>query len=107
MQRRCVCHSSGHVQRYEKPVVYAPRHKEWVDCHRTGNGGYDNVKRLSHLRKTLFKDTMSFGQKHMVLDYLCLAYGLFAENRRFAYGGIVLAGFNMPGRNNDRAKGDK
>ena len=37
-----------------KPVFYVPGDNEWTDCHRTNNGGYDNLERLDHLRKVMF-----------------------------------------------------
>src|SRR3954454_11133508 len=38
----------------KKPVVYVPGDNEWTDCHRTNNGGYDNLERLAYLRKVMF-----------------------------------------------------
>src|SRR3954464_1813058 len=35
---------------FKKPVVYIPGDNEWTDCHRTNNGGYDNLERLDHVR---------------------------------------------------------
>src|SRR5262245_47359814 len=29
-----------------KPAIYVPGDNEWTDCHRTNNGGYDNLERL-------------------------------------------------------------
>src|SRR5882724_12549840 len=52
----------------QKPAVYVPGDNEWTDCHRTNNGGYDNLERLDHLRKAMFTDTESFGQSKMPLD---------------------------------------
>ena len=34
----------------KKPVIYVPGDNEWTDCHRTNNGGYDNLERLDHIR---------------------------------------------------------
>ena len=38
----------------QKPAVYVPGDNEWTDCHRTNNGGYDNLERLTYLRKMAF-----------------------------------------------------
>ena len=89
------------------PVVYVPGDNEWTDCHRTNNGGYDNLERLDHLRKVMFAGTESFGMKTMPLDHQGVPGAKFAENTRFVHGGIVFVGLNIPGSNNNRVHDDK
>lgn len=90
-----------------KPVVYVPGDNEWTDCHRTNNGGYDNLERLAHLRKTLFNSAESFGQARMPLERQGEPGGKFAENTRFTHGGVIFVGLNVPGSNNNKVNDDK
>ncbi|MEZ5703076.1 MAG: hypothetical protein R3E42_15695 [Burkholderiaceae bacterium] len=66
------------------PAVYVPGDNEWTDCHRTNNGGYNGLERLSHLRQVMFTKPDSFGQRTMKLDHQGKAGEKFAENTRFA-----------------------
>lgn len=91
----------------KKPVIYVPGDNEWTDCHRSNNGGYDNLERLSYLRKTLFASNMSFGQKTMKLEQQGKPGEAYSENTRFNYGGIIFVGVNMPGSNNNFVKDEK
>ena len=89
------------------PVVYVPGDNEWTDCHRTNNGGYDNLERLAHLRRVMFADSRSFGQRRMDLSLQAAPGQPYAENTRFVHEGVVFAGFNMPGSNNNFVKSAK
>ena len=84
-----------------KPVVYVPGDNEWTDCHRTNNGGYDALERLTHLRKILFPSHDSLGQTTLPLARQGKLGEKFVENTRFSYGPVVFAGFNVPGSNNN------
>lgn len=86
----------------KKPVVYVPGDNEWTDCHRTSNGGYDNLERLSHLRKTMFAKTESFGAKTMALEHQGKPGEKFAENTRFFRSGVMFVMLNIPGSNNNK-----
>jgi hypothetical protein len=44
------------------PMLYVFGDNGWTDCHRTNNGGYNNLERLTCIRLTMFASTMSFGQ---------------------------------------------
>jgi len=83
------------------PVIYVPGDNEWTDCHRTNNGGYDNLERLAHLRATMFAVPETFGQTKLVVEHQGLPGEKFAENTRFAQGGAVFVGLNVPGSNNN------
>lgn len=89
------------------PVVYVPGDNEWTDCHRTNNGGYDNLERLAQLRKVMFGVPESFGQKKMALNLQGVPGGTFSENTRFSHGGVVFVGINMPGSNNNKVNSEK
>jgi len=86
----------------KKPVVYIPGDNEWTDCHRTNNGGYDGLERLAHVRKVMFPTLNSLGQTTMALEHQGKASGdKYIENVRFARGGVVFVGLNVPGSNNN------
>ncbi|MDP1611271.1 MAG: hypothetical protein Q8M11_09445 [Sulfuritalea sp.] len=85
----------------EKPVVYIPGDNEWTDCHRLNNGGYNALERLDHLRKTMFPSLNSLGRSQMPLEHQGKLGEKFVENVRFSHGGVVFAGFNIPGSNNN------
>ena len=92
---------------FKMPAVYVPGDNEWTDCHRTNNGGYDNLERLDHVRKAMFADPQSFGMTKMPLDHQGKPGEKFAENTRFVHGGIVFVGLNIPGSNNNKVNDDK
>jgi hypothetical protein len=91
----------------KKPVVYIPGDNEWTDCHRTNNGGYNNLERLDYIRKTMFAAPTSYGQEKLKLTMQGAAGQKFAENTRFDYGNIVFVGLNVPGSNNNFVLDDK
>jgi hypothetical protein len=84
-----------------KPVVYIPGDNEWTDCHRLNNGGYDNLERLSHLRRVMFPSMNSLGQQHMPLERQGALGQKFVENVLFTRGAVVFSGLNVPGSNNN------
>lgn len=84
------------------PTVYVPGDNEWTDCHRTNNGGYNNLERLDFLRQTMFVDDYSFGQTKMRLHRQGPAQGLYSENSRWLREGVVFVGLNVPGSNNNK-----
>ena len=84
------------------PTVYVLGDNEWTDCHRRSNGGYNNLERLDYIRKTLFADNLSFGQKKMTLVRQGEPGGLYSENTRWIQAGIVFVGLNIPGSNNNK-----
>jgi hypothetical protein len=92
---------------FKAPLVYVPGDNEWTDCHRTNNGGYDNLERLDHLRKVMFAGADSFGATKLPLEHQGKPGEKFAENTRFEHGGIVFVGLNVPGSNNNKVNDDK
>ncbi len=86
----------------KSPVVYVPGDNEWTDCHRTNNGGYDNLERLSYVRQVMFADLKSFGQYPMSLQHQGEIGQKYVENTRWMQGGVVFVGLNVPGSNNNR-----
>src|SRR5258708_31141042 len=86
----------------QKPAVYVPGDNEWTDCHRTNNGGYDNLERLHHLRKVMFPGPDSFGAPPMALDHQGHPGHKVAANTPFLHPGIRFGGLNVPGSNNNQ-----
>ena len=84
-----------------KPVVYIPGDNEWTDCHRLNNGGYDNLERLSHLRRVMFPTLNSLGQQQMPLQRQGALGQKFVENVLFTRGSVIFSGLNVPGSNNN------
>ncbi len=89
------------------PVLYIPGDNEWTDCHRTNNGGYDNLERLDHLRKVMFAKPESFGQTTLTPEHQAGPGEKFAENVRLSQGGVMVVGLNIPGSNNNKVDDEK
>src|SRR3954452_21351812 len=68
---------------FKKPLVYIPGDNEWTDCHRTNNGGYDNLERLDHVRKVMFAKPETFGMESMAVERQGEPGKSFVENVRF------------------------
>jgi hypothetical protein len=86
----------------QAPTVYVPGDNEWTDCHRLNNGGYKGPERLDHVRKVMFAGPDSFGVHTMPLVHQGNAGERYVENTRWAMGGAVFVGLNVPGSNNNR-----
>lgn len=89
------------------PVIYVLGDNEWTDCHRTNNGGYDNLERLDHIRKTMFNTVDTFGMTKMAVEHQGAVAEKFAENTRYEKAGAMFVGLNVPGSNNNKVNGDK
>ena len=96
-----------YFNKFTKPVVYVPGDNEWTDCHRTNNGGFDNLERLDHLRKVMFPVYDTFGKTTLAVHHQGKLGQKFVENVRFVHGGIVFLGLNVPGSNNNKVNDDK
>lgn len=92
---------------FKKPVFYIVGDNEWTDCHRTNNGGYDNLERLSYLRKTLFATPETFGMEKLTPEHQGAPGEKYAENVMYTRGGVIFVGLNIPGSNNNKVNGDK
>lgn len=90
-----------------KPLIYVLGDNEWTDCHRTNNGSYDALERLSFLRKNYFTDENSLGKEKIRLFRQGAPTQAYSENVRFNYGDILLVGMNVPGSNNNLVLDDK
>lgn len=90
-----------------KPVVYVPGDNEWTDCHRSNNGGFNTLERLTHLRKVMFPSTNSLGQTTLALEQQGKLGEKFVENSRFSFGGVVFVGIHQTGSNNNVVMSEK
>jgi hypothetical protein len=90
-----------------KPLLYVPGDNEWTDCHRLNNGGYDNLERLSHLRRVMYPSLRSLGKTTLPLEHQGALTQAHVENIRLLHKGIVFVGLNMPGSNNNKVLSDK
>ncbi len=91
----------------KKPVFYIPGDNEWTDCHRTNNGGYDNLERLAHVRTVMFAKPDSLGMETVMPERQGKAGEKFVENMRYAKGGAMFVGLNVPGSNNNKVNDDE
>ena len=89
------------------PVVYVPGDNEWTDCHRTSNGGYNNLERLAHLRRVMFARPESFGARTMALDHQAPPTEPYSEHTRWVMGEAVFVTLNVPGSNNNKVNSDE
>lgn len=76
--------------RIRHPFVLLPGDNEWTDCHR---GGFDPLERLAKWR-ALFCQPVA-------LPGFVRQRGEYCENVRWEAGGLVFAGVNVPGTNNN------
>lgn len=90
----------------KKPVIYVPGDNEWTDCHRTNNGGYDNLERLAHLRQVMFGVDGTLGQTSMPVERQGRPGEVMVENVRISRGGATFVGLNVPGSNNNKVSDD-
>ena len=91
---------------FKSPMIYVPGDNEWTDCHRTNNGGYNNLERLAYVRATMFNKPWSFGKHRMKLEHEGPLSGPYSENVRWTYGKVVFVGLNVPGSNNNKVDSD-
>ena len=91
----------------KKPMLYVPGDNEWTDCHRVNNGGHDTLERLDHIRKTMFAVPESFGMEKLVVERQAAPGEKFVENMRYAQGGAMFIGLNVPGSNNNKINDDE
>jgi hypothetical protein len=92
----------GRFNTFSGPMIYVPGDNEWTDCHRTNNGGYDALERLTFLRRTMFATLDSFGQRPVRLERQGPPGGVYAENTRWTHGQVVFVALNVPGSNNNK-----
>ena len=98
---------TDYFNKLNAPTLYSVGDNEWTDCHRTSNGGYDPIERLSYIRKTFFHKKTSQG-KNPVAVIRQGAFGeKFSENSRFIRDKIMFVALHVVGSNNNLVSTDK
>ena len=81
---------------FEMAAVFVPGDNEWTDCHRTTNGGYNPLERLSLLRQTFYPANQTLGKVPVAVT----RQAGYPENSRWLFGQVLFVTLNMPGSNN-------
>lgn len=88
--------------RFDAPTIYSLGDNEWTDCHRTNNGSYDPLERLTFLRKTFFTTTMSQGKNPIELERQGALGEAYSENSRFTKNSITFVSLHVVGSDNNQ-----
>ncbi len=99
-QRREMLAASRHA------LIYLPGDNEWTDCWRLLAGAYDPLERLAKLREMFFDSTLSLGKHPLTLARQSDAAAAphYPEHVLWIRGKVLLAGFNLPGGDNNRGR---
>ncbi len=82
------------LDRLRAPALYTPGDNEWTDCDRPAAGGFSSGERLAFLRRTLFADAYSAGQRKLRPEQQAAPY---VENRRWRHGAVTYATLHVVG----------
>lgn len=83
------------------PTIYSLGDNEWTDCHRTNNGSYNPLERLTYLRHVFFTSDKSQGPHPIHLKRQGKPQQAYSENSRFVRDGVEFVALNVPGSNNN------
>ena len=83
------------------PTLYTLGDNEWTDCHRTNNGGYDPLERLTYLRTTFFDRNVTQGNDPIPVERQGQPGQPYSENSRFVMDDVEFVALNVPGSNNN------
>ncbi|MFA9271509.1 MAG: metallophosphoesterase, partial [Baekduiaceae bacterium] len=87
--------------RLADPLVYTPGDNEWTDCHRTNNGAYDPLERLTKLREVFFdRRNRTLGRAKPVLSQ---TWRGLPENKLWSASRVVLSSVHVVGSNDSLA----
>jgi len=91
-------------QTFEHPFIYVFGDNEWCDCARTN--GFTPDERLRKLREIFTKENRTLGRRTSALERQSdnPDYADYRENVRWTRGGVLFAGFNVPGDANNFGK---
>ena len=87
---------------FEDPLVYTTGDNEWVDCHRTNNGGYNPLERLAKLREIFFPQPGVTLGRHPARVRSQAALGL-PEDVSWERADVAFAALDVQGSNNSLA----
>lgn len=92
--------------RLDVPTVYSLGDNEWTDCHRTSNGSYDPLERLSYLRTIFFDKNTMQGPNPIMVERQGELGQAYSENSRFVKNNVEFVAINVIGSNNNFAVTD-
>lgn len=93
-------------QRFKQPFIYTPGDNEWTDCHRSNNGNYHPLERLTRVRQIFFPEpgVTTGGRKASVRTQASqVGHEAYVENTLWTFGGAVMGTVHVVGSNNDLA----
>ena len=93
-----------HFKRFTGALIYTPGDNEWTDCHRSNNGQYDPLERLTALRQRFFTPGVSLGAKPIPVQNQSVVmptWGRYIENVRWLNQGVMFATVHIVGSNNN------
>ncbi len=95
------CHEQ--FQSFKHPFIYIPGDNEWSDCGRVKAEPHDPEERLAKLRALFMPDARSLGRRPLLLTRQSEnpRFAPFRENVRWVCGGVLFAGLNVPGADNN------
>jgi hypothetical protein len=89
------------------PTLYTPGDNEWTDCHRTSNGSYDPLERLSYLRMFFYNQDTTQGRHPLRVERQGAPGEAYSENSRFVRNHVEFVAVNVPGSNNNLVATDR
>jgi hypothetical protein len=93
--------------RLEAPTLYSVGDNEWTDCHRTSNGSYDPLERLTYLRTVFFSKNTTQGTNPIKVQRQGDLGQAYSENSRFVKNNVEFVALHIPGSNNNLVATDK
>jgi hypothetical protein len=90
-------------QTFQRPLIYVPGDNEWSDC---PTNGLNADQALAALRAIFCAGHESLGKRRLKLERQSDSpqFIQFRENVRWAYGGVLFLGLNVPGNANNYGK---
>lgn len=90
-----------YFKRLDNSVSYSVGDNEWTDCHRTNNGAYNPIERLSYIRKYFFNKSTTQGNNAFPIERQGKLGQAYSENSRFIKNDIMFVALHIPGSNNN------
>ena len=95
----------NHFQHFKSALIYTPGDNDWTDCHRSSNGSYEPLERLSTLRRMFFKSRQSLGQRPLLVESQSETsskkFAQFVENVRWQHSDVLFTTLHIVGSNNN------
>ncbi|HXI01786.1 MAG TPA: hypothetical protein VNI57_01290 [Candidatus Saccharimonadales bacterium] len=93
--------------RLKAPTLYTLGDNEWTDCHRSDNGPYDPIERLTFLRSFFFDKDTTQGPHPIRVERQGALGEAYSENSRFVRNDVEFVAVNVVGSNNNLVVTDK